>query len=203
MDLFIRIKYKVLDFLGGLNQGLIVTHPLRIFLFFILISPILIPIALGGLFGLLVCIFAPVSLIKTAGSFDMTHFPDLIKMLMIWIFGVLICGTSFIMGTAGILVYLADMYWTVYLSIYGKMVKGRIVSFWKTSSRAGNSTTHSAHCTVSFVSDDSRQEIRLSGASQRSFLQEILEIEIEKERDVMIVYSEKHPSIARLKHTDV
>ncbi|HNM06847.1 MAG TPA: hypothetical protein PKK05_28275, partial [Leptospiraceae bacterium] len=184
MQLFIHMKYKVLDFLGSLNQGLIVTHPLRIFFFFILLSPILIPIALGGLFGLLVCIFAPAAVIKAAGSLEWNHFPNLIKMLMIWIFGVLICGTSFIMGTAGILVYLSDMYWTVYLSICGKIKRGRIVSFWNTSSRAGNSTTHSAHCTVSFVSDDSRQEIRLSGASQRSFLQEILEIEIEKERDV-------------------
>lgn len=202
MNLHIRIKYKVLDFLRGLNQGLIVTHPLRTFSFFILISPILIPIALGGLVGLLVCIFAPASLIKTAGAFELTHIPDLMKMIMIWIFGVLICGTSFIMGTAGVLVYLSDMYWTVYLSIYGKTGKGRIVSFWKTSSRAGNSTTYSTHCTVSFVSEDSGQEIRLSGASQRSFLQEMLEIDIEKDRDVMIVYSSKHPSIARLKHTD-
>lgn len=202
MNLYIRIKYKVLDFLGGLNQGLIVTHPLRIFLFFILISPILIPTALGGLVGLFVCILAPASLIKTAGSFDLTHFSDLIKIIIIWIFGVLICGTSFIMGTAGILVYLSDMYWTVYLSIYGKTEKARLISVWKTSFRAGNSTTHSTHCTVAFGSEDSGQEIRLSGASQRSFLQEMLEIDIEKERDVMIIYSSKHPSIARLKHTD-
>ena len=105
------------------------------------------------------------------------------------------------MGTAGVLVYLSDMYWTVYLSIYGKIKRGRIVSFWNTSSRAGNSTVYSTHCTVLFASDDS-SEIRLSGASQKSFLQKMLEIDIEKKRDVMIVYSSKHPSIARLKHTD-
>ncbi len=202
MNFIIQIKYKVLDFLENLNRGLIVTHPLRIFLFFILISPILIPIALGGLVGLVLCIFAPVAVVNAAGSGEWNHFSGLVKMIMIWFFGILICGTSFIMGTAGILVYLSDMYWTVYLSIYGKTKRGRIVSFWNTSYRAGNSTTHSTHCTVLFVSDVSGSEIRLSGASQRSFLQKMLEIDIEKERDVMIVYSSKHPLIARLKHLD-
>lgn len=98
MDFLLRIKYKILDFLENLKYGLIVTHPLRIFFFFILLSPILIPIALGGLVGLIVCIFSPAALIKTAGSFDWTNFSDLIKMIMIWIFGVLICGTSLSWG---------------------------------------------------------------------------------------------------------
>lgn len=197
------IKEKILTIKENFTDFLIVTHPLRTILFFCLVGPLLIPIGFGGLFGLVYCLYTPFALLSSISIPNVESLPTIAKSFFLWILGIAIAATSAFMGLYGLFIYVAEIYNSIYLMFVGKITKGIILDTWNTSTRSGNSTTHSLNSKISFVPEGYEKSIVLSGASQRSSLQELVEIEITKGKEVLVVYDPKNPYRARMKHKDI
>ncbi len=197
------IKEKILTIKENFTDSLIVTHPLRTVLFFCLVGPLLIPIGFGGLFGLVYCVYAPFALLSSISMPSADSLPTIAKSFFLWVFAIAVAVTSAFMGLYGLFIYVAEIYNSIYLLIFGKITKGIIVDTWKTSTRAGNSTVHSLNCKISFIPEGYEKSVVLSGASQRSSLQELVEIEITEGKEVLVVYDPKNPYRSRMKHKDI
>ncbi|MDX1960970.1 MAG: hypothetical protein SFU98_20540 [Leptospiraceae bacterium] len=198
--MFDWIKQKLIRLPEFAEARLIITHPLRTFLFMCLVAPILFPLSLGGLLAGIGLVIMPLFSVTKIWELEPISALSILKLLLIWVMGIVISSTSFYMATAGILLYCSEIYYTIVLLFKGKSTRGEIIKVWNTQTRSGNSTTHSTHCTIQYYVEEIDKEIIQSGFSQRSLLQKILESELELGKIVSIVYHPKNFSMARVIH---
>lgn len=195
-----NLKDKLTFIKEKFTNVLVVTHPLRTILFLCLMAPLLIPIAFGGLIGFVYCLLAPFSYFSNINVISFDSILAIGKSFCLWILAIAIAVTSAGVGLYGLFLYTSEIYNSIYLLFFGKTTKGIITKTWNTRTRPSSSDVNTLYCEVSFVPEGFNNSIILTGSSQRSFLQELLEIEIIYDKEVLVVYDPKNPFRARIKH---
>jgi|JI10StandDraft_1071094.scaffolds.fasta_scaffold01688_19 hypothetical protein len=194
------IKEKLYNLKGYAEPRLIVTHPLRTFLFSMFVGPLLLGLFIIGVLGTVGLLLSPIVLLFQNTDFKFSEPAVFFRLIAIWVFGFAIGVTSFYLSAAGLLIYCSELFYSTILLFKGKLATGKIIKIWETSTRSGNSTTISKHCTIQYTIPQTSKTYSESGSSQISFMQSLLEIELTLDRNVTIVYNPKNPIMARLIH---
>lgn len=194
------IKEKLYNLKGYTEPRLIVTHPLRTFLFSIFVGPFLLGLFMIGVVGTVGLLISPFGLLFRVTEFKFSEPAVFFRFIAIWVFGLALSVTSFYLSAAGLSIYCSELFYSTILLFKGKLATGKIIKIWETSTRSGNSTTRSKHCTIQYTIPQMNKIYSESGSSQISFMQNLFEIELTLDRNVTIVYNPKNPVMARLIH---
>lgn len=99
------LKDKIKTFKDYGSPRLILTHPLRTFFFSLLVAPLLLFFALCGLLGIITLCINPILLLGKIENLSFSDSVSLLKILFLWILGILFSITAFYYSFAGLLLY--------------------------------------------------------------------------------------------------
>jgi hypothetical protein len=142
------VKEKLYNLKTYAKPGLIVTHPLRTFLFFLLVGPLLLGFFIIGVTGIFTLLFSPFAILSKLSELNFSEPTPIFKLIVIWIFGFAVSVVSFYLSAAGLSIYCTELFYSTILLFKGKLATGKIIKIWETSTRSGNSTTRSKHCMI-------------------------------------------------------
>jgi hypothetical protein len=121
------VKEKLYNLKTYAKPGLIVTHPLRTFLFFLLVGPLLLGFFIIGVTGIFTLLFSPFAILSKLTKLNFSEPMLILKFIVIWILGFAVSVVSFNLSGAGLSIYCTELFYSTILLFKGKLATGKII----------------------------------------------------------------------------